>query len=278
MSRYRPTELKAYLRSLGAAPTKRLSQNFLIDGNIIRKIVSFADITPGDSVLEIGPGPGALTEALLEAGASVTAVEMDRTFAPALASLQTPDNRLTIIQGDFLKVDLSAALANKHWKVVANLPYHITTPILAKLLPERKSISTLTVMVQKEMADRMLGEVGTKDWSSFSVFLRFYSDPAAGFTVQPSCFYPKPTVKSAVIQLKLHQPPAVSSTEKFFLLVRTAFQQRRKTLAASLKKLYSKEQVESALKKLDKNPKLRPEELSLDDFVRLFIEIDHKAQ
>ena len=271
---YRPSDLRAFLDELGVKPKKQLSQNFLIDGNIVRKIVHFAEIKKGDCVVEIGPGPGALTEMLLEAGAHVTAIEKDSTFAKALHRLQTKDERLTVISGDALEVSIETCLKKKG-KIVANLPYHITTPILSKLVPLNEAFESIVVMVQKEVADRFIAKPDTEDYGSFSVFLQFYTTPEYGFTVEPTCFYPRPKVKSAVVKLKLHSPPPVASVDRFFKMTRTAFQKRRKMLRASLKELYGSEQIEEGLKKIGLNPQIRPEALSLDDFLRLFQIIDN---
>ncbi len=278
--RYHPSELQAFLLELGISPKKFLSQNFLIDGNIIRKILHLADIKQGDQVLEIGPGPGALTEALLQEKAFVTAVEMDHIFAQALEQLQTDDHHLTVISQDFLKFDIESFCQKikKPLKVVANLPYHITTPILAKLVPLTSHISSLTVMVQKEVARRFLAEPGSKDWNSFALFLRFYTDIQYGFTVEPTCFFPKPKVHSAVVKLTLKQPPEVSCPLRFFKMIRTAFGQRRKMLRASLKKLYPSHLIETSIKEIGKESDVRPEDLSLSNFLQLFDIIDKKAQ
>lgn len=278
--RYHPSELKAFLLELGISPKKFLSQNFLIDGNIIRKILQLADIKQDDQVLEIGPGPGALTEALLQEKAFVTAIEMDRTFAQALENLQTDEHHLTVISQDFLKFDLNSFFKTikKPLKVVANLPYHITTPILAKLVPLTSSIYSLTVMVQKEVGKRFLAEPGSKEWNSFALFLRFYADIHYGFTVSPNCFFPKPKVHSAVIKLTLKKPPYVSCPVRFFKMIRTAFTERRKMLRASLKKLYPSHVIETSLKEMGKKNDIRPEDLSLADFLRFFDIIDKKTQ
>jgi len=276
--RYRPSELQAFLLSLGLSPKKGLSQNFLIDGNIISKIIQLADIQEDDEILEIGPGPGALTEALLLKKAHVTAVEMDQGFANALTQLKTADHTLTVFCQDFLKFEIEdfCQKKGKKIKVVANLPYHITTPILAKLLPLHPYIESLTVMVQKEVGKRFVAQPGSKDWNSFSLFLRFYAEPQYGFTVEPTCFFPKPNVQSAVVKITLKPPPLVSDVTRFFLLTRTAFQQRRKMLKRSLKQLYSVEKLEAGLQHIGKTAEARPEDLSLDDFLRLFEIVDKK--
>lgn len=273
MKIFKPSELQAFLKQQGLQAKSGLSQNFLIDGNIIQKIVQTASICSGDSVLEIGPGPGALTEALLEKGASVTAIEMDRGFANALERLQTPDKRLSIVQADVLKfplVDFLKHHSGRKYKVVANLPYHITTPILTLLLPLHGWINSLTLMVQKEFADRMIAKTGTKDYSSFSLFLQFYASVMGSFIVSPNCFYPRPQVYSSVVHCKLHPPLMEKDVEAFFLLTRTAFGQRRKMLRSSLKDLYGAKRVEQALHLLGRPPTERPEELSVQEFISLY--------
>jgi 16S rRNA (adenine1518-N6/adenine1519-N6)-dimethyltransferase len=275
MALYQPTELIARLQRLGVSAKKGLSQNFLIDGNIIRKIVQTAQAAPGDLVIEIGPGPGALTEALLSHGCRVIAIEKDRTFAAALSELQTPDNRLEVIEGDFLTFPLEEHLktrlkSGEKGKVIANLPYHITTPILAALIPMHALLSTLTVMVQKEVGKRFVAEKGTTDYSSFTLFLQFFAHSRYAFTVEPTCFIPPPKIQSAVMHLTLHQPREVLDSEALFAFIRHTFQKRRKMLRASLKELYSAEQMEKAFKGSGIAPETRPEQLSLDDFIRLF--------
>lgn len=272
MGLYKPSVLKVFLDEMEAVPKKRLSQNFLIDGNIVRKIIAFADVKQGDSVLEIGPGPGVLTEALLEAGAQVIAVEKDHKFAQALNRFQTPDNRFKVFEQDVLDWDISKHL-HKRCKVIANLPYHITTPILTRFLPCQDLIQSITVMVQKEVAERMLAHAGTGEYGSLSVFVQFYSDPIKGFVVEPTCFYPAPKVQSAVVQFRLKKPPGVPD-DRFFEMTRTAFQHRRKMLRTSLKKKYPLVALEEALKKIGKGNLVRPEELSLSDFLVLFHEIE----
>jgi 16S rRNA (adenine1518-N6/adenine1519-N6)-dimethyltransferase len=272
MRLHRSSELRRFLEELGIDAKKGLSQNFLIDGNILRKTVRAADILPHDHVIEIGPGPGALTECLLDAGAEVTAIEIDRTFARALQRLQSDQTPLHILCEDFLKFSLEEYLPTigKKVKVVANLPYHITTPILTKLLPLCHAIESVTVMVQKEFARRMTASPGSPDYGSFSVFTAFYSHPTYCFTVEPTCFYPQPNVQSAVVHCQLHPSLLRSNTEAFFELTRTAFQQRRKMLRTSLKLLYSAEAIERALAEMGISTTARPEELSLKEFLTLF--------
>lgn len=269
MSLYKPSELRAFLQREGVYAKKALSQNFLVDGNILDKILQLAAIQPGDRVVEIGPGPGALTEALLKKGAHVIAIEMDSHFASLLERLQTHDHRLQIIQGDALEQPFGNLFQDFSYKVVANLPYHITTPLLVKLLPLYPKIVSLTVMVQKEFAERMVAKPGNQDYSSFTIFTQFYSAPGGHFLVSPTCFYPQPKVHSAVVLCKLSLPPLDERDHPaFFELVRSCFQKRRKMVKTSLKPLYP--QIEKALLICGLNPQVRPEELSLRQFIALF--------
>ncbi|MGE5195716.1 MAG: 16S rRNA (adenine(1518)-N(6)/adenine(1519)-N(6))-dimethyltransferase RsmA [Anaerolineae bacterium] len=273
---FRLSHLKDFLTELGnIKANRRLSQNFLIDGNIIRKIIQTGAVLPGDLVVEIGSGPGALTQALLEAGAQVIAIEKDPLFARELFRLQTNDKRLEVMEADFLKLPIEELLREKchlkkKAKVVANLPYHITTPIIAKLIPLHQLISSLTLMVQKEVAVRFTAEAGSRDYSSITVFLNYFSHPRFCFTIAPSCFYPSPSVQSAIVQFELRPPLLEPHSDLFFKLTRTAFQKRRKMLRASLKSTYGSAAVEHALITIEKNPKSRPEDLTLQDFLSLF--------
>lgn len=272
---FRPSELYPYLQELGACAKKSLSQNFLIDGNILKKIVVVAEVTPGDFILEIGPGPGALTQALLKSGAHVLAVEKDALFAKGLSNLQAKYPHLEVIEGDFLKLSLPDLLKErkKNCKVVANLPYQITTPILAKLFPLMGSVLTLTVMVQKEVGMRMVAREGSKDYSRLSLFTRYYCDPKLCFSVSPNSFFPPPKVSSCVMHLKLHTPPPVSSETRFFEMVKVVFGQRRKMLRATLKTLFSKQVIEDALEALAIPNSSRPGQLSLEKLISLYEEL-----
>jgi len=260
VARYRPTELKKLLKKLETGPKKGLSQNFLIDGNIIRKIVE--GVAPGERVLEIGPGPGALTEALLEAGAEVIAVERDPLFAEELKSLQG----VRLFCEDILKFDLEKIRPPA--RVVANLPYHLTSPILGRLLPRRDLFRSLTVMVQEEVARRICAAPGSAAYSALSLFIRFYGEPSYRFKVGRRCFYPTPKVDSAVVAITLKKPPDIEEN-KFFTVMRAAFSQRRKTLKSSLKQLIPQEMLLEALEKMGKPATTRPEELSCGEFVVL---------
>lgn len=282
MPRFRPSELLAFLKQRGLAPKKGLSQNFLIDGNILSKIVREAAIQPGDHVLEIGPGPGALTEQLLLAGAKVSAVEKDPGFAAALPSLAEEigcGSSLDVYTADILSLDLKHLLSNGHpWKVVANLPYHLTSPILAKLVPLTPLFSDLYVMVQEEVARRMVSQAGSREHSSFSVFLQFYcSQRRYAFKVGRRCFIPAPKVDSAVVHLSLHKPPHVDNPSAFLQMMRSAFQQKRKMLRRSLGNIYGPSRVEAALEEMGKPVNTRPEDFNVQDFIALWTLLNESA-
>ena len=275
MSIYKPTVLREFLESIGASPKKSLSQNFLIDGNILRKIISTANVQPGDIVLEIGPGPGSLTELLLTAGARVIAVEQDNVLAKALERFKNPTNELHIFNQDIRTFELANEVEKlfgkgQKVKVIANLPYHLTTPILVALVPQHQLITSLIVMVQHEVGQRMAADETSDEYGSLSVFLKFYCDPTYAFTVSNQCFYPVPRVKSAVVKLDLHEPLLKENHDQFFIMTRTAFEHRRKMLKASLRDLVPPEKTMSVLESLGLNPLARPEELSLNDFLNIF--------
>ncbi len=276
MSLSSPSHLSHFLQEIGARPQKKLSQNFLIDGNIVRKILQAAQVEKGDLVLEIGPGPGSLTEELLKVGCRVVAIEKDPLFAKALNRLNNGACDLKVFEHDvltfpleeFLKKELSSG---KKAKVISNLPYHITTPIITRLLPLSSLISSLTLMVQKEVAQRIAAKNGTPDYSSLSLFTQFYANPSYSFTVSPSCFFPKPTVFSAVVHLSVKESPLPQEKwPAFFRLTRRAFQTRRKMLRSSLKENYSPEALVKSFEASNILPTARPEELSLEQFLSLF--------
>lgn len=272
MPLYKPTELHQFLNSLGIHPKKSLSQNFLIDGNIIRNIVKTAKMEPGDLVIEIGPGPGSLTEALLSAGAHVIAVEKDAILAKALERLKDVGGTLEVHCADIMEFALQEILEKygKRAKVIANLPYHVTTPIVSSLVVQHTLISDIVVMVQDEVAKRFTASPGTSDYGSFTIFLKFYSTPHYAFKVSKNCFYPVPGVQSAVVHIETKQPPSDINEELFFKITRTAFEHRRKAMRGSLKELFSPEAIMEALAKMGKQPLTRPEELSLDDFIQFY--------
>jgi 16S rRNA (adenine1518-N6/adenine1519-N6)-dimethyltransferase len=251
------SELIPFLKSIEAAPRKALSQNFLIDPNIGQKIIDLAQVKEGDTVLEIGPGPGALTTLLLKTGAKVIAVEMDRAFAKSLSRLQ--NGKLSIFETDFLKFPMHYLPPN--FKVVANLPYHITTPILEKLFAA--PFSSLTVMVQKELATRCHAKAGTKDFSSLSLYVQFHSKIHGSFNVSSQSFYPKPKVDSTVI--RLDKIPTCATNP--FPLIHQGFQKRRKMLSSSLKR--PKEKIKEALSSLGIRIDARAEMLTLEEWILL---------
>jgi 16S rRNA (adenine1518-N6/adenine1519-N6)-dimethyltransferase len=265
MPLFRPSELKEFLLSLGVRPQKRMSQNFLIDGNILQKIATLADLKAGDLVVEIGSGPGALTELLLEKGCKVIAIEKDLVFAKALHRLKQ-DDRLQVIESDVLEVDFHSYITQKA-KVVANIPYHLTSPIMEKLFSSSSLFSKVVLMVQEEVARRCVAQPHSKDFSSFSIFLQFYAAVRYGFFVSRNCFYPAPNVDSAVICLDIKEKLPLEHPDPFFQMVRKAFSQRRKMLTSSLKGLVSQEAILKALHELKKSPKTRPEELSLQEWI-----------
>jgi len=264
---YRPRDLHELLGALGTGPKKSLSQNFLVDGNIIRKISETADVKPGDQVLEIGPGPGALTQELLQRGAHVTAVEKDSTLAKHLTTIE---GDLDVHCQDILDFDFSKI---KRAKVIANLPYHITTPILAKLVEMHNKITSLVIMVQYEVAMRMVAKPGTKDYSSLTLFLNYHTHPEFAFKVNRTCFYPKPSVDSAVVKLTLKEPPEISDPDRCLKLIRFAFEQRRKMLRKTWGGEFGSQDVMDGLKEIGAKETARPEELSLEQFIALFEKI-----
>lgn len=271
MGIFRPNELRSFLEEQGAAALKSLSQNFLIDGNIVKKIVAAAKISSNDICIEVGPGPGALTEAMLQAGARVIAIEKDRKFPAALTRFQTNDDRLTVYEDDALTIDLAKLLEKGGCrKLVSNLPYHLTTPLITRFLPLHQDLESITVMVQKEVAERFTAKPGTSGASSISLFVRLFSDPKLCFDVPPSCFYPRPKVTSSVIHLSLKKPPEGIDPEKFEYLARTAFQQRRKMLRSSLKESFPPEKLQAAFEKSNIDPSCRPEELTFEAFISFY--------
>lgn len=263
------SELIPFLKNLGTQPKKSLSQNFLIDPNVVRKIVQVADVQKGELVLEVGSGPGALTRELLEAGARVIAIEKDTLFAAHLPRFQTADQRLVVHEADFLLFPLGNLPQNQPIKLVANLPYHITAPILEKVCLS-PLFSSLTIMVQKEVADRMMAAAGSKDFGSFSLFIQFYTQPKSSFKVGAGCFYPRPKVDSAVVHLELKKELPDVDPKSFFLITRKAFQKRRKMLSSSLQPLFSAEATRKALSLSQLNPQARPEDLSLEQWILFF--------
>lgn len=258
---------------------KKFGQNFLIDEHVLDKIIRAAEITKDDYVLEIGPGIGTMTQYLACAAREVTAVEIDRALIPILEDTLKEYDNVSIINEDILKVDIAALAKEKNGgrpiKVVANLPYYITTPIIMGLFESHVPLESITVMVQKEVADRMQVGPGTKDYGALSLAVQYYAEPYIVANVPPNCFMPRPAVGSAVIRLTRHQKPPVEVMDEklMFRLIRASFNQRRKTLANGLKnsgELYlSKEVITAAIEKLGKGSSVRGEALDLEEFARL---------
>ena len=256
---------------------KRFGQNFLIDSHVIEKIIRAADITKDDVVLEIGPGIGTMTQYLAEAAGKVYAVEIDKNLLPVLDETLAEYDNVTVINEDILKVDIKELLGDdiERLKVVANLPYYITTPIIMGLFENHIPAKSITVMVQKEVAQRMQAMPGTKDYGALSLAVQYYADPYIAANVPPNCFMPRPNVGSAVIKLTLwdEAPVSVRDEKLMFKLIRASFNQRRKTLQNGINNSselsFSKEQVEAALVKMGLSPSVRGETLSLAEFAKL---------
>lgn len=257
---------------------KKYGQNFLIDEHVLNKIILAAGVTKEDVVLEIGPGFGTMTQYLAEAAKEVIAVEIDKTLIPILQDTLKDYDNVTLINEDILKVDIADLVNKKNSgkpiKVVANLPYYITTPIIMGLFESHVPLENITVMVQKEVASRMQAGPGTKDYGALSLAVQFYAKPYIVANVPPNCFIPRPNVGSAVIRLtKWDTPPVKVDNETFmFSLVRASFNQRRKTLQNSLINggiPVAKEQIVSALKKMNLSPTIRGEALTLEQFAQL---------
>lgn len=255
---------------------KKYGQNFLIDTRVLDKIMGAADLTEDDCVLEIGPGIGTMTQYLAERAGEVVAVEIDRNLIPILEETLSAYTNVTLINQDILKMDVKklARERGKALKVVANLPYYITTPIIMGLFENHVPLKSITVMVQKEVAQRMQVGPGTKDYGALSLAVQYYARPQVVASVSPGCFIPRPGVGSAVIRLdRYEKPPVEVDDERFlFAVIRAAFNQRRKTLANSLgnaKELgVSRQQATAALEKLGFEPSIRGEALALEQFAR----------
>ncbi|MBR6396470.1 MAG: 16S rRNA (adenine(1518)-N(6)/adenine(1519)-N(6))-dimethyltransferase RsmA [Lachnospiraceae bacterium] len=274
-----PQETIAELKKYNFNFQKKFGQNFLIDTHVLDKIVAAAGITKEDMVLEIGPGIGTLTQYLCEAAREVVAVEIDRNLIPVLSDTLSAYDNVTVLNEDVLKVDLDALVreknAGKPIKVVANLPYYITTPIIMKLLEENIPVESITVMIQKEVAERMQAEPGGKEYGALSLAVQFYADTYIAANVPPNCFMPRPNVGSAVIRLTKHEkcPVKVQDTSYMFKVIRASFAQRRKTLVNGLcnssEISVDKEAVLNALEEMGLKADVRGEKLSLAEFAKL---------
>lgn len=258
---------------------KKFGQNFLIDPRVLDKIIAAAQITKDDFVLEIGPGIGTMTQYLAEAAREVTAVEIDRNLIPILSETLSEYENVTVLNQDVLKTDIAAIAQERNGgrpiKVVANLPYYITTPIIMGLFESRVPIDSITVMVQKEVAQRMQAQPGTKDYGALSLAVQYYAEPYIAANVPPNCFIPRPNVGSAVIRLKTYENPPVKVQDEalLFRLIRASFNQRRKTLVNGLKNCaelpFSKEQILAAFEETGLAENIRGEALTLAQFAQL---------
>ena len=267
------------LQKYGFVFQKRFGQNFLIDTHVLDRIIEASEITKDDFVLEIGPGIGTMTQYLAEAAREVTAVEIDDALIPILKDTLKEWDNVTVLHGDILKTDIRKIADEKNQgrpiKVVANLPYYITTPIIMGLFESHVPVDSITVMVQKEVADRMQTGPGSKDYGALSLAVQYYAEPKIVANVPPNCFMPRPKVGSAVIRLTRHQNPPVTTLDEklMFRLIRASFNQRRKTLSNSLKNSqelpYSKEEVEAVITECGLPLNIRGEALTLEQFARL---------
>lgn len=263
----------------GFAFQKKFGQNFLIDAHVLDKIIAAAGVTADDMVLEIGPGIGTMTQYLAERARQVTAVEIDTNLIPILKETLSDYDNVMVINEDILKVDIKKLAeeynGGKPIKVVANLPYYITTPIIMGLFESGVPIDNITVMVQKEVADRMQVGPGSKDYGALSLAVQYYAEPYIVANVPPNCFIPRPNVGSAVIRLTRHQTPPVEvkDRELMFKLIRASFNQRRKTLLNGLNNSpdlsFGKEQIANAIEQLGVPAAVRGEALTLEQFARL---------
>ena len=274
-----PQNTIAVLKKYNFNFQKKFGQNFLIDTHVLEKIISAANVGEEDFVLEIGPGIGTMTQYLCEHGREVAAVEIDKNLIPILEDTLSAYANVQIIHQDILKMDINRLVHEKNQgkpiKVVANLPYYITTPIIMGLFESHVLIESITIMVQKEVADRMQVGPGTKDYGALSLAVQYYAKPEIVANVPPNCFMPRPKVGSAVIRLTRHQqaPVKVMQERQMFALIRASFNQRRKTLVNGLNNAadisYSKEQVVQALEKMGLPANVRGETLTLEQFARL---------
>ena len=249
--------------------SKKLGQNFLIKRGIVDEIVHAAELTPGEPVLEVGPGIGTLTQGLAQSGADVTAIELDRRLLEVLDTTLASYDNVRIIHGDVLKLDVPSIMNHKPFKVVANLPYYITTPIIMSLLESKLPIERLVVMVQKEVALRMVAKPGTKDYGALSVAVQYYTEPDIVLDVPPKSFLPAPAVTSAVIRCVLRDKPPVDVIDEklFFRVVKAGFAQRRKTFANTMKTTgLSKDRIEELLAKANIDGQRRGETFTLQEF------------
>ena len=274
-----PTETKAVLDMFGFSFAKKYGQNFLIDGNIVSNIVKNAGITKEDTVLEIGPGIGTMTQVLCEQAKNVIAVEIDKRLIDVLTFTLRDYDNVTVINSDILKCNIEELCkqysSNGRLKVVANLPYYITTPIIMELLEKNNNsvIESITVMIQKEVAERLGAEPGNKDYGAITLSINYYSDANIVMTVPASCFMPRPNVDSAVIRMDIYDKPPVATKDEvnMFKVIKAAFSQRRKTLVNSVSSStdIAKETILKSLNEMGLSESVRGETLSLEQFAEL---------
>lgn len=267
-----PSVTRHILKAFNLHATKKFGQNFLVDANIVRGIVDSAEAGPGDKILEIGPGIGTLTQGLAESGAEVIAVEIDKKLPAVLAETLKGYDNVTIVPGDILKVNIREIMGEGPFKVAANLPYYITTPILMALLEQHLPITHIVTMVQKEVAERMVAKPGSRIYGALSVAVQYYTEPHIAYDVPPRSFIPAPEVDSVVIACKVRETPAVAVKDEkiFFRVVKAAFGQRRKTISNAMKGAgFDKEQIAAAFEKAGIDAGRRGETFSLEEFGRL---------
>lgn len=274
-----PSATKEIINKYSFAFQKKFGQNFLIDSNVLESIIRGAEITKDDFVLEIGPGIGTMTQYLCEAARQVVAVEIDKMLIPILEDTLSEYDNVEVINQDVLKVDIKSLAEEKNngkpIKVVANLPYYITTPIIMGLFESGVPIDSITIMVQKEVADRMQTGPGSKDYGALSLAVQFYATAKVILNVSETCFMPRPNVDSAVIKLTRHKELTVNVADEklMFKIIRASFNQRRKTLVNGLKNSpelsFSKEQIVKAIEKIGKPETIRGEALTLEEFAEL---------
>lgn len=267
-----PDVVRYVVNRFGLRMNKKLGQNFLIRRAVVDDIADAADLHEGEPVLEIGPGIGTLTQALAETGADVTAVELDDHLLPVLDKTLEHYDNVRIVHGDIMRIDIPEVMHHRPFKVCANLPYYITTPIIMKLLEQKLPIEKIVVMVQKEVAERMTAVPGHKIYGALSVAVQYYTQPEMLFEISSRSFMPAPEVTSAVVAMDVRNEPPVQVKEekRFFTVVKTAFSQRRKTFANTLKSAgLSKEQIADILARSQIDGSRRGETMSLEEFARV---------
>ena len=274
-----PRETKAIIDSYSFSFQKKFGQNFLVDSNVLENIIEKAGITKDDLVVEIGPGIGTMTQYLCEAAREVVAIEIDEMLIPILNYTLSEYDNVEIINDDALKTDIEQIAKKKNdgkpIKVVANLPYYITTPIIMGLLEGDAPIESITIMVQKEVAERMQTGPGSKEYGALSLAVQYYADANILMNVPASCFMPKPKVDSSVIKLDIYKEKHIDvcDEEMLFKVIRASFNQRRKTLVNGLKNAgnlpFRKEEIEEAIEKLGEDVRVRGEKLTLEQFAKL---------